>query len=244
MSNGNRNAGAIRAAFFLAFVWPLGVGSVATAQEIESRIARGGMLYDDWRTIAEGEAPQGTHPSYPKAGKKVGKATWRCKECHGWDYKGASGHYGKGDSFTGIKGIRAFDGADPAAVRAILRDKTHALSEFMLKPADIEDLALFVARGQIDMDKHVDPESRKAKGNAARGAAYYNTICAKCHGMDGRLPRELAESIGKLSRRAPWEVLHKVRNGEPGKEMPALRAIPSAEDVAGDILAYTQTLAD
>jgi thiosulfate dehydrogenase len=33
------------------------------------------------------DEPQGTHPSYPKAGKKTGAGTWRCKECHGWDYE-------------------------------------------------------------------------------------------------------------------------------------------------------------
>ncbi len=217
--------------------------SAAQASEIESRIARSGLMYDQWSKINEGGyVPKETHPAYPKASKKTGRGTWRCKECHGWDYKGRDGYYGKGDSFTGIKGIRGLDGGDPAKVVAILKDANHALTDQMLKPEDFENIALFVTKGQVDMDKTIDPQTKKAKGDAAKGAGYYGTICAKCHGAEGKLPKDLEESVGKLSRRVPWEVLHKIRNGEPGKEMPALRALPP--DVSTDILAYTQTLPD
>jgi len=27
---------------------------------------------------------------------RSGKDTWRCKECHGWDYMGVDGAYGSG----------------------------------------------------------------------------------------------------------------------------------------------------
>jgi thiosulfate dehydrogenase len=212
----------------------------AVASEIESRIARGGLLYDYWSKLNEGlYVPKETHPAYPKTSKKIGRATWRCKECHGWDYKGKDGYYGKGDNFTGIKGIKGYAG-DTAKVVAILKDANHALTDRMLGAEDFENLALFVTKGQIDMDKYIDPQTKKAKGDAAKGAGYYNTICAKCHGLDGTLPKELEEPIGKLSNRVPWEVLHKIRNGEPGEEMPALRALPV--EVSADILAHAQTL--
>ena len=214
----------------------------AHAAEIESRIARGGLLYDYWSEISAGEVPKETHPAYPKTSKKTGRTTWRCKECHGWDYKGKDGYYGKGDNYTGIKGIRTFDGGDPVKVAAILKDKNHALTEHMLKPGDFEDLAFFVTKGQVDMDKYIDSQTKKAKGDATKGEGYYNTICAKCHGTEGKLPKDLQEPLGKLSRRVPWEVLHKIRNGDPGKEMPALRALPV--EVGADILVYTQTLPD
>ena len=227
----------------LLALFAFAISSSVQASEVESRIARGGLMYDQWSKINEGGyVPKETHPAYPKASKKTGRGTWRCKECHGWDYKGKDGYYGKGDSFTGIKGIRGFDGGDSAKVIAILKDANHALTDQMLKPADFENIALFVTKGQVDMDKAIDPQTKKAKGDAAKGAGYYNTICIKCHGADGKLPKELEESVGKLSRRVPWEVLHKIRNGEPGKEMPALRALPA--EVSTDILAYTQTLPD
>ncbi|MBM3565072.1 MAG: hypothetical protein FJX42_03040 [Alphaproteobacteria bacterium] len=221
----------------------VGSAAIANAAEIESRIARGGLLYDQWSKINDGLfVPKDTHSAYPKTSSKTGRATWRCKECHGWDYKGKDGYYGSGGSFTGIKGIKAHVGGDTAKVVAILKDSNHGLTEQMLKPQDIENLALFVTKGQVDMDAFIDPKTKKAKGDAAKGAGYYNTICIKCHGADGKLPKELEESLGKLSRRVPWEVLHKIMNGEPGKEMSAMRALPV--NVSADILAYTQTLPD
>lgn len=220
-----------------AVVWPV----TALAQEIDSKIAYGGQLYDNWPELVKGDTPQGTHPAYPKEGKKKGKATWRCKECHGWDYKGAAGSYGQGSSsFTGIKGIRGMDGADPAKVVAILRDKTHAIPPTLMNDDDAMALALFVAKGQTDMDTIIDPKTKMAKGDKARGAAYFNTICAKCHGLDGKKPKDMPESLGQLSNRVPWEVLHKIRNADPAPEMPALRALPEA--IHADVMAYVQTL--
>lgn len=221
----------------VAFAFGAGVG----AQEIESKIARGGQLYDFWLEMTDGEAPKDTHAAYPKESKKKGKTTWRCKECHGWDYKGKDGHYGTGGNYTGVKGIRALDGGDPAKAAAIIRDATHRISEGMLKQADVEALALFVTKGQVDMDKYIDPKTKMANGNAAKGAGYFNTICARCHGFEGKLPKELPESLGKLANRVPWEVMHKMRNGDAGAaEMPGLRALPV--DVVVDVLTYVQTL--
>ena len=62
-------------------------------------ISRGGQLYDKWWEVIEAEEPKTTHPAYPAKGEKKGSATWRCKECHGWDYKGVDGAYGKGIAF-------------------------------------------------------------------------------------------------------------------------------------------------
>jgi hypothetical protein len=68
-------------------------------------LAAGGRIYDNWWEALDRKEPKGTHPSYPQAGKQAGSATWRCKECHGWDYRGDRGNYGTGSHFTGIPGI-------------------------------------------------------------------------------------------------------------------------------------------
>jgi len=82
-------------------------------------IARGGQLYDNWMAVVEAEEPEATHPAYPADGKKKGAATWRCKECHGWDYRGKDGAYAKGSHATGIEIVRGVVGMDP--------EKTHAI---------------------------------------------------------------------------------------------------------------------
>ena len=88
-------------------------------------LSRGAQLYDKWWVPLKAPEPTQTHPAYPAAGKKSGKNTWRCKECHGWDYKGAAGAYSKGSHFSGIIGVSGMAGADPAAIADLLRADQH-----------------------------------------------------------------------------------------------------------------------
>lgn len=218
------------------------------AQEVDSSIARGGQLYDKWWKVVAAAEPKTAHPAYPADGKYRGKGgtDWRCKECHGWDYMGKDGAYSKGSHFTGIKGVQGVAGGDPAKVVAVLNDKTHALGGLM-SAADLQDLANFLTKGQVQMSQYIDRTTKKVTvGNKAKGAAVFNTICANCHGRDGTLnedgkplkPDE--EPLGLVANDNPWEALHKIRNGQPAERMPALRAIDLA--VALDILAHLQTL--
>ena len=132
------------------------------------KIARGGQLYDKWYAVLDLDPPEDTHPAYPEAGKKSGATTFRCKECHGWDYRGADGAYASGSHFTGIKGVRGVVGTDAEVIEAILRDDTHALAS-ILPRRSIQNLALFLSEGQLDMDLFIDRATKKAKGDARRG---------------------------------------------------------------------------
>ncbi len=107
----------------------------------EASVVRGGRLYDNWMRESKERPPGEAHPSFAiKRGSVSAADTWRCKECHGWDYKGNHG----------IAGIRARQGSEPAAIVAILKDKTHRYGE-QLREGDLLDLANFVSRGQTDM---------------------------------------------------------------------------------------------
>lgn len=209
----------------------------AAAAETESAIARGGRLYDKFFKENNTAKPEADHPAYPHKGGKYGKdASWRCKECHGWDYKGKDGAYATGGHATGIKGINGAAGKDPAAIVAIFRDATHGYSEKQLSAQDAHDLALFVSKGQIDMSKYI--ADKKAKGNAAKGEVYFNTLCAGCHGKDGKKIKD-APPLGSVADN-PYEMLHKVLNGQPGEAMPALRALDP--QIAVDIVSYLPQL--
>ena len=227
---------------------------VLAAEEIEAHdglsaaehlvaIDRGGVLYDSWYGALGKEAPKETHPAYPKTGKQKGAATWRCKECHGWDYKGASGAYSKGGHYTGIQGIRNMTYASESVIVAILKNKTHGFDQ-LIPGKDMEALAHFVAHGQIDMDVYIDRATKKAKGNPARGERIFQTTCARCHGSDGKLinfktPPKI-EYIGTVANKNPWETLHKIRMGQPGVSMISMLAFDVRDHI--DILTYAQTL--
>ena len=47
--------------------------------------------------------------------------TWRCKECHGWDYRGAPGAYSIGSDFTGIMDVRDMVDQPPEMFAKIIR---------------------------------------------------------------------------------------------------------------------------
>ncbi|MDD2918843.1 c-type cytochrome [Rhodoferax sp.] len=205
---------------------------------LASSIANGGRLYDDWQAQAGGQRQALPHPSYPAKAyyANVPAETWRCKECHGWDYKGNQGVYATGNHATGIKGIRAMAGADPEKVMAILRSSVHMFGAVM-KYRDLLDLANFVSYGQIDMDKVVDQKTGLARGDAAKGSAHYRTMCAACHGLEGRYVAKRA--MGRVTKEDPWHSVHNMLNGHPDDTMPALREIDSK--VINDVLAHMQT---
>jgi len=188
-------------------------------------VSQGGRLYDKWWAEMGLPKPQITHPAYPVAGKKKGADTWRCKECHGWDYRGKDGQYGKGSHFTGIKGIRTYDGGDAKAALKILTDSNHQYQR-VLPPQALELLAVFAVKGQIDMDKYIDRQSGEIiVADLNRGRMLFNENCARCHDEDGRYqnfsgnPAE-PEYVGTVGSENPWEAWNKIRNGQPGSVMP------------------------
>jgi thiosulfate dehydrogenase len=194
--------------------------------------------------VAKGSAaPTTTHPAYPSTGQS-GSDTWRCKECHGWDYKGVDGAYSKGSHRTGIKGVRGVAGVEPGRIRQIITDKTHRYTEKMMSPSAMDKLALFLSFGQIDMDRYIDRATKKAHGDIRRGAQFFQTICANCHGYDGKKmnfgDEKKPEYVGTVARKNPWEALHKIRFGQPGVGMVSLSVLEIQQQV--DILAYAQTL--
>jgi len=218
-------------------------------------IARGGQLYDKWWAVTEADRPEGTHPSYPADGQQSGPDTWRCKECHGWDYKGVDGAYGKGPHYTGIKGVRGVVGADIESIVDIIRDDTHRYTESMITASAAKKLALFLSAGQVDMDRYIDLHStvsryidratKMARGEVLRGAQFYRAICATCHGLNGKAinvggDHDNPVYVGTVAVDDPWAVLHKIRFGQPGVGMVSLSVLPIQDEI--DILAYVQTL--
>jgi len=213
--------------------------SAVNAEDVSS-IARGGQLYDKWFAVIGAKKPADTHPAWPSSNtKKKGNATHRCKSCHGWDLMGKDGAYASGSYKTGIKGLRNFQGAPIEKVVAVMKDATHGYSGKMSEQ-DFTDLANFVTKGQVDMDAIIERKTKLAKGgDANQGAAYYNTVCAGCHAKDGKEPQDMPP-LGALSHKNPWEVVHKIQNGQPDESMPAMRAFDL--QVTTDILAHLQTL--
>ena len=215
-------------------------------KHIVASIARGGRLYNHWQKETGATPPAFRHQAYPKEASQSARpmTNWRCKECHGWDYKGVDGNYGTGPHRTGIGGIRAAAGTNPQSVIKVLMDSNHRYYGVQwpygpLELEDLIDLANFVTQGQIDVDSYIDRESGRAKGDPKAHVNEFNVLCAACHGRDGSA-MPTGSAIGYVARTNPWETLHVIRNGHPNEAMPALMSLDIKMLV--DILAYAQTL--
>lgn len=207
-------------------------------------IARGARLYDNWMVELLKDKPRQRHPAYPANGKMRGYPTWRCKECHGWDYKGNKGLYKLGDHATGIKGVSEMSGKKPEDIRRLIMAKFHGFSSSQLPHGAQEMLSIFLSKGQIDMDKYIDRKTRIVRGDVKKGGQSFQTVCVTCHGFDGKeinfKSRRFPEYVGTVCRKNPWEALHKIRFGQPGVGMIALANKEIQYNV--DLLAYCQTL--
>ena len=213
--------------------------STSLAEEMESSMARGGKLYDRWYKVIDADKPTKSHPLYPsdKGYADDPGSNWRCKECHGWDYQGKDGAYASGKHSSGIAGIAGARGAPVADIAAALKGEPHNYGD-LLQEQDYTDLANFVSAGQIDMDMYIERATKAPKGDAAKGEAYFNTICANCHGKDGKQPEDMKPFGAQMGN--PWEVMHKILNGQPDENMPALRALD--HQITADIMAHMVTL--
>jgi thiosulfate dehydrogenase len=207
-------------------------------------LALGGRLYDNWAETLRIAPPDTPHPAHPDPGATPAPATWRCVACHGWDYRGAEGPSAARTSAVEMIGIDRAAARDPAAIMGQLRAPPHGYGPELIDDEALASLASFVDRGQHNAAETIDPASGVARGDAANGAAIFQNLCAICHAYDGlaQITGEPGDepSLGAVARRNPWQVLHKIRNGQPGADMPALRAFDLA--TALDLLAYLQTL--
>jgi thiosulfate dehydrogenase len=208
----------------------------------EWQLARGGRLYDNWFAAQLAEPPFTPHPMLP-AGTGIEPATsWRCPTCHGWDYGG--GRIAGADRVLDAPSLAGMRGADPAPVAATLKAGSHGYTDAILTGESLYLLARFVVEGQHDVATYADPDTGAANGDPLDGRPIYQGVCISCHDVDGLAyiegePGDLA-SLGWLARARPAQVLHKIRNGQPGTEMVQLRFLTDAQ--ISDLLAYLQTL--
>lgn len=223
-----------------------------TLEPNSNLIPLGGLLYDNWWNAIGVDATAEDHPLWAAqdSNSRTGGDTWRCKECHGWDYKGADGAYGSGSHYTGFPGIFGAAGSSSTDLTGWLDGSTnpdHDFSSF-LDEESMSALVSFIQRGTVNMSDYINDEDKSAIGDAAAGQPLFNTSCAPCHGLDGT-SINFGDSVepvylGDLAWENPWETVHKAANGQPGSMMPSGLALGwSWEDIA-NVLAYLQTLTE
>ena len=207
-------------------------------------LLQGGQLYDKWWVVNNGATPTTDFDpiwSSQTTNTRTGADTWRCKECHGWDYQGEDGAYGSGSHYTGFEGVWAARLLD----KTVVFDSTkgaggdHDFSE-ILSDVDVLDLTKFIIDGQIDMSLYIDYNKKASLGDPVAGESLYTANCSVCHGAGGIYGNNLL--ISDLANDNPWETLHKIRFGHPGSLMPSMVENGRTNEEISNILAYCQGL--
>lgn len=213
-------------------------------------LKRGGRLYDSWfgETDAD-DTPTSDFPLYAETtGTQTGTATWRCKECHGWDYQGAAGAYATGSHATGVAGVLNHGLTNQELFDALQNATTGHDFSGVLADADLLDLVRFLSEGLIDTSSYITT-GKVAQGDAATGQTLFEGTaqCSICHGADGKTINfgsdAEPEYVGTVASDNPWEGLHKIRWGHPGSIMPSGvvdTELTTQEQV--DVLTHAQTL--
>lgn len=222
---------------------PIGGAAISDSTSI------GGRLYDKWWTEAGVEEPGSDQPLWATqtTNTRSGADTWRCKECHGWDYRGAEGAYGSGSHFTGFPGVFDTQSESYETLVAILDGSANPEHDFSAMGAEaINNLVGFLISGLVDYSPLIDSETKAAAGgDLANGETLY-AGCSACHGEDGRSlnfgDEDEPEYVGTIALDNPWEFLHKVRAGQPGTGMPSALEAGWSMDELLDLLSFAQTL--
>jgi thiosulfate dehydrogenase len=241
--------------FILIGAIALLITSAALAQNeapSDQELIRGAQLYDKWYSALGVSPPAGDMPIWSRqsTNTRSGADSWRCSECHGWDYRGAEGAYGSGSHYTGFPDVMTL--ANELTVEEIVshleggKDPAHDFSPYMDMPS-LTQVALFLKFGLIDDTQYIDPVSlRVIDPDMAHGTDLYQSTCAECHGDDGKKiifsTEGINEYLGGVANRDPWRFLHRTRFGTAGTNMPVGLSLGWSPADGRDILAYAQTL--
>jgi len=243
------------ALFLMAAMVAVAPSSSALAQSdatpAPDDVISGALLYDKWYAALGVSAPEGNMPIWARqdTNSRSGAETWRCVECHGWDYKGYQGAYASGSHFTGFPSVRSM--AEPLSVEDIVshlkgsKDPAHDFSAY-LDEAAMTQVAQFLKFGLINDDDYIDDVSLRVKnGDVVHGQSIYDGTCAACHGSDGKQivfrTEGVDEYLGTIANRDPWRFLHRTRFGVAGTEMPVGAQLGWTAEDGRDVLAYVQT---
>jgi mono/diheme cytochrome c family protein len=118
----------------------------------------------------------------------------------------------------------------------------------VLSDTRLNDLVAFVLAGAIEDAPFIDNGNADFLGDPVQGEAYYTNgiqpSCVTCHGPDGTdinfgTPDD-PEYLGTIATENPWELLHKVRFGQPAAPMPSWLGNGGTSSGAADIGRYAQ----
>lgn len=226
--------------------------SASTYQQESDPVSLGAQIYDDWTSVlADAPLPVGDHPIWSRQTNNTisGIDTWRCVNCHGWDYQGKEGAYKSGPYSTGFPSLLEASSESSVYLVGALSGGNDAQHDFssLMSEDELNSVVAFIQGGVIDDNQYIDIFTRKIiEGNLSNGEEKYKEACASCHGEDGTQAtfrfegREVA--LGTLAVQDPWRFLHRTRFGTArAPEMPIGYDLGWTAEDGRDVAYYVQS---
>ncbi|MFN2146672.1 MAG: c-type cytochrome, partial [Anaerolineales bacterium] len=213
---------------------------------------RGGRLYTAWDRVTNLTTPIAQqNPLWPKETPNQVPAvlTWRCVNCHGWDYRGSEGKtLGAVFRTMGYPDLFGYTAKPIEEILPALNGELNPDHDFTayLNEEDLKDLAAFLSQGLVVPELIADPGTFKVTGMRDNGEDAYFEQCAYCHGTEGEEINlntdEKPVFLGDVAWGNPWLMVHTIRFGHIRTVVPAGIRLGLPFSTQIDIAAYAQSL--
>lgn len=213
-------------------LFSVGCGSDPTVATATADQARGGQLYDKWITVKTVTLPTTMTDKTGATITNTAVHDFRCKNCHGWDYKGTAGLYGPTYQNKAYAAAVNFVGTTKteAQLADTIKNGGTGMPAFgaQLTDTDIADLTKFLKEGVYDTSSYITLDATKAKkyvlaagASASAGDTLFASKCAGCHGATGETLQldSGTLNVGSHTRQNAYEDNHKIKFGHPGSIM-------------------------
>lgn len=220
-------------------------------EDLQGDPERGGRLYSSWDLVVGFKDFDDLHPLWVSKGNSqpLERITWRCVNCHGWDYQGSAGRTlsnpQKAQNYPGVLAMMGLPVEDVLPWLDGSRNPDHDFSAY-LSEQDMLDLSEFLSTALISPDLIASPNNNIVQGTVGVGRTVFQENCQSCHGVEGgKINFGSAANpsfFGDMAWNNPWRIEHVVRFGHIIGSLPAASKldIPLSQQI--DLLAYLQTL--
>ena len=226
-------------------------GTVYSQSDAPGDLLRGGRLYTSWDNLVSGDLPTETHPLWPtnSAGDFPARYTWRCVNCHGWDYLGSNSRsFLNATRAMGYPDLFSVVNLPEEEILPLLNGEVYVNHNFSayLDEQDLKDLSAFLSGGLTLPILIADRDTFQVQGTLDVGRVNFQEFCSSCHGVEGeKLNLNTAQNpifLGDMAWTNPWRIAHIIRFGHPHTRIPPAKLLGLSFSQQIDILAYTQTM--